>query len=392
MSETAHFEATPAVSGMPDWYPELLASVSRQIRAGRSRAISAANREMLLAYWSIGKELSARESAEGWGSKVVTRLSADVRSAFPEAKGFSPRNLRYMKSFAQAWPDFPMLQQPVATLPWGHNVVLLDKLDQEENRLWYAERALAEGWSRSVLALQIDSKAHARSGKAVTNFKDTLPPPGSDLAVQAFKDPYVFDFVAMTGKRDERDLEHQLVVHVEKFLLELGRGFAFVGRQVRLTVDGDEFYADLLFYTSGCAASWSLNSRPARSSPNTWDKSTCTCPPSMICSAIPTTSRLLACCSAGPRTTWWPNTPCGDSANQSGSRNGRPKSWPPSRKSSPPRCPASHCWNPNSAGRALNRRRPTVVGRLVYLPPERRTHARREAGSSNKHSAPQAGA
>lgn len=248
MSETAHFEATPAVSGMPDWYPELFASVSRQIHGGRSRAISAANREMLLAYWNIGKELSARESAEGWGSKVVTRLSADVRSAFPEAKGFSPRNLRYMKSFAQAWPHFPMLQQPVATLPWGHNVVLLDKLDQEENRLWYAERALAEGWSRNVLALQIDSKAHARSGKAVTNFKDTLPPPGSDLAVQAFKDPYVFDFVAMSGKRDERDLEHQLVVHVEKFLLELGRGFAFVGRQVRLTVDGDEFYADLLFY------------------------------------------------------------------------------------------------------------------------------------------------
>jgi len=248
MSETAQFEATPAVSGMPAWYPELLASVSRQVHSGRSRAISAANREMLLAYWNIGKELSARESAEGWGSKVVTRLSADVRAAFPEAKGFSPRNLRYMKSFAQAWPDFPMLQQPVATLPWGHNVVLLDKLDHEENRLWYAERALAEGWSRSILSLQIDSKAHRRSGKAVTNFKNTLPPPGSDLAVQSFKDPYVFDFVAMTGKRDERDLEQQLVVHVEKFLLELGRGFAFVGRQVRLTVDGEEFYADLLFY------------------------------------------------------------------------------------------------------------------------------------------------
>lgn len=248
MSETAHFEAAPAVSGMPAWYPELLASVSRQIHGGRSRAISAANREMLLAYWNIGKELSGRESAEGWGSKVVTRLSADVRAAFPEAKGFSPRNLRYMKSFAQAWPDFPMLQQPVATLPWGHNVVLLDKLDREEHRLWYAERALAEGWSRSVLALQIDSNAHDRSGKAITNFRDTLPPPGSDLAVQSFKDPYVFDFVAMTGKRDERDLEHQLVVHVEKFLLELGRGFAFVGRQVRLTVEGDEFYADLLFY------------------------------------------------------------------------------------------------------------------------------------------------
>ncbi|MGW9412433.1 PDDEXK nuclease domain-containing protein [Arthrobacter cupressi] len=248
MTETAHFEATPAATAMPAWYPELLASVSRQVHGGRSRAISAANREMLLAYWNIGNELSQRESAEGWGSKVVTRLSADVRAAFPEAKGFSPRNLRYMKSFAQAWPDFPILQQPVATLPWGHNVLLIDKLDQRESRLWYAEQALTEGWSRSVLALQIDSKAHKRSGKAVTNFRETLPPPGSDLAVQSFKDPYVFDFVAMTGKRNERELEHQLIVHVEKFLLELGRGFAFVGRQVRLTVDGDEFYADLLFY------------------------------------------------------------------------------------------------------------------------------------------------
>jgi predicted nuclease of restriction endonuclease-like (RecB) superfamily len=248
MSAPASFESTPAKSVMPAWYPELLASVSRQIHSGRTRAVSAANREMLLSYWAIGKQLAERESAEGWGSKVVTRLSADIRSAFPEAKGFSPRNLRYMKSFAVAWPDFPMLQQSVATLPWGHNVILLDKLADQADRVWYADQALAEGWSRSVLAVQIETRLHERSGKAITNFKATMPPSDSDLAQQSFKDPYVFDFVAMSGKRDERDLENQLIRHVEKFLLELGQGFAFVGRQVRLTISSDEFFTDLLFY------------------------------------------------------------------------------------------------------------------------------------------------
>ncbi|QDG67313.1 DUF1016 domain-containing protein [Pseudarthrobacter sp. NIBRBAC000502772] len=248
VSTPASFESTPATSSMPDWYPELLASVASQVRSGRSRAISAANREMLLSYWVIGSELAKRESAQGWGSKVVTRLSADVRSAFPEARGFSPRNLRYMKSFAEAWPDFPMLQQPVATLPWGHNVILLDKLEDSGARRWYAAAAVENGWSRNVLAHHIETKLSERSGKAITNFKATLPPSDSDLAQQSFKDPYVFDFVAMTGKRNERELEGQLVVHVEKFLLELGQGFAFVGRQVRLTIGADEFFADLLFY------------------------------------------------------------------------------------------------------------------------------------------------
>ena len=233
---------------MPEWYPELLVAVSTQISTGRSRAALAANREMLLSYWTIGRELADRESAEGWGAKVVTRLSADVRSAFPDAKGFSPRNLRYMKSFAQAWPDFPMVQQAVATLPWGHNVLLIDKLSDPGTRLWYASAAVERGWSRNVLAHHIDTRLHERSGRAITNFKATLPPSESDLAEQSFKDPYIFDFLALTEKRDERGLENQLILHVEKFLLELGQGFAFVGRQVRLTVGDDEFYADLLFY------------------------------------------------------------------------------------------------------------------------------------------------
>lgn len=233
---------------MPDWYPELLASVAHQIDTGRSRAVSAANQELVRAYWSIGCELLARESQEGWGSKVVTRLSADLRDRFPEARGFSPWNLRYMKSFAAAWPDFAMLQTASATLPWSHHVLLLEKLAEPEERLWYMACAIAEGWAHSVLGHQIETGLRERSGKAINNFKATLPPSGSDLARQSFKDPYVFDFVSMTGKRNERELEGQLVLHVEKFLLELGQGFAFVGRQVRLTIGEDEFFADLLFY------------------------------------------------------------------------------------------------------------------------------------------------
>ena len=258
---------------MPNRYPELLANVSKEVIAGRSRAIAAVNREMLLSYWTIGRELANRELAQGWGAKVVTRLSADVRSAFPKARGFSPRNLRYMKSFAQAWQNFPMLQGPLATLPWYH-IALLEKLSDGETRLWYAATAVDHGWSRSVLAHHIEAKLHERSGEAITNFAATMPSPDSDLAQQSFKDLYVFDFLAMTDQRNERGPEDQLILHVEKFLLELGQGFAFVGRQVRLTIGDDEFYTDL------------------------------------------TTSRPSACCYSKLRTTWWPSTLCGASPNR----------------------------------------------------------------------------
>jgi predicted nuclease of restriction endonuclease-like (RecB) superfamily len=248
MSSPASFESTPAASGMPDWYPELLLSVSQEISTGRYRAVSAANQELVRSYWSIGRELLERESKEGWGSKVVTRLSADLRDRFPDARGFSPRNLRYMKAFASAWPDIAMLQMASATLPWSHHVLLLEKLAVPEERLWYMACAIEEGWSHSFLGQQIETRLYERSGKAITNFKSTLPPSDSNLAQQSFKDPYVFDFVSMTGNRNEREFEGQLILHVEKFLLELGQGFAFVGRQVRLTVGTDEFFADLLFY------------------------------------------------------------------------------------------------------------------------------------------------
>ncbi|ALO65798.1 hypothetical protein AS189_03955 [Arthrobacter alpinus] len=242
------FPPTPARSGMPKWYPEMLASVADKVSTGRVRAVAAVNRELVATYWAVGKELLTRETSEGWGAKVVLRLSTDLKERFPDAQGFSPRNLRYMKAFAEAWPDATMLQQPVATLAWGHNVMLLEKLDDAQTRLWYAAAAVEHGWSRNVLVHQIETRLHERSGQAISNFKAVLPAADSDHLQQTMKDPYIFDFVSMTDRHTENELETQLVEHVEKFLLELGQGFAFVGRQVRFVVGGDEFLADLLFY------------------------------------------------------------------------------------------------------------------------------------------------
>lgn len=230
------------------WYPELLEAVSDHISIGRRRAIAAANSELVATHWAIGREIAAREDNEGWGSKVVLRLSSDLRKRFPDAKGFSPRNLRYMRQLVVAWPDPTMLQGTLATLPWYHHIALLDKLSDAEEREWYAHAALEFGWSRDVLALQIERKVRARSGKAVSNFAATLPPEHSDLAQQATKDPYLFDFLDATAIVIERDLERGLIDHVGKFLVELGEGFAFVGRQVHLEVGGDDFYCDLLLY------------------------------------------------------------------------------------------------------------------------------------------------
>ncbi|MDQ5861391.1 MAG: DUF1016 N-terminal domain-containing protein, partial [Actinomycetota bacterium] len=185
MSIPASFESAPTASSMPDWYPDLLASVAIQINTGRFRAVATANQELVRSYWSIGHELLARESKEGWGSKVVTRLSTDLRDQFPEARGFSPRNLRYMKTFAAAWPDTTMLQTASATLPWSHHVLLLEKLNTPEERLWYMACAIDEGWSHSVLGHQIETQLRERAGKAITNFKATLPPSDSDLTQQS---------------------------------------------------------------------------------------------------------------------------------------------------------------------------------------------------------------
>lgn len=247
-NDQVRFPAVRANATVPDWYPELLGAVAEHVQAGRQRAVVAANQELVATYWQVGSEIVARMELEGWGARVVDRLSADLRERFPDAKGFSPRNLRYMRTFAEAWPVNTILQAPLARLPWYHHIALVEKLDDPDLRLWYARAAVEDGWSRNVLVQQIDGRLHERAGHAVTNFARTLPPADSDLAQQATRDPYLFDFVGIADTRREHDLEQALTGHVEKFLLELGQGFAFVGRQVHLEIGDADFYADLLFY------------------------------------------------------------------------------------------------------------------------------------------------
>lgn len=243
----AEFPRVPGRAMMPDWYGGLLDDVAGRVQTGSRRVARAVNTELLVTYWEIGNAISDRQSEEGWGAGVIERLSADLKARFPEARGFSPRSLRYMKTFAEAWKRDAILQQTVAELPWGHHLRLL-KINDPAVRHWYAERAVSQGWSRDVLALQIDTRLHEREGKAVTNFSAALEPEETDLAQRITKDPYIFDFLAQTDMKNERDLENGLVAHVSRFLLELGQGFAFVGRQVRLVINSDEFFCDLLFY------------------------------------------------------------------------------------------------------------------------------------------------
>ena len=235
---------TPAPSGYADW----LADLKTRIHSAQQRAALAVNRELVRLYWQIGQDILARQAAQGWGAKVIERLSQDLRSAFPEMKGFSRANLMYMRAFAAAWPDEKIVQQAVGQLPWGHNLVLLSQLKDPAQRLAYAESAIQHGWSRNVLNIHIETRLLERSGKAVSNFSTTLPAPQSDLARESLKDPYRFDFLGLSREAGERAIENALVKHVTEFLLELGAGFAFVGRQVLLDVGGDEFFIDLLFY------------------------------------------------------------------------------------------------------------------------------------------------
>ncbi|MEX3756880.1 PDDEXK nuclease domain-containing protein [Mycobacteroides abscessus] len=244
----ARFSAAATKSQVPGWYPELLDAVADHVQTGRQRAVAAANQELVVTYWRVGKEILARQHAKGWGARVIDRLSADLREQFPDAKGFSPRNLKYMRAFAAAWPDIAIVQRSAAQLPWRQHMVLLDKLDTSDLRLWCAQSAVEEGWSRDILVHQIDTQLHRRAGKAVTNFARTLPPSDSDLAQQVTRDPYLFDFIGIADVRREHELERALTDHVEKFLLELGQGFAFVGRQVHLEIGDTDFYADLIFY------------------------------------------------------------------------------------------------------------------------------------------------
>jgi predicted nuclease of restriction endonuclease-like (RecB) superfamily len=229
-------------------YATLLKSIKERIQAAQVRAAVAVNQELVLLYWGIGREILSRQAQEGWGKNVIPRLSRDLASEFPEMKGLSPRNLGYMKAFAEAWPDEPILQQPAAKLPWFHNCIILDRIKNQAERLWYIQAAIEHGWSRNVLVVQIEAGLYRRQGKAITNFTKALPAPQSDLAQQLLKDPYNFDFLMLSKDADEREVETGLVAHIQKFLLELGTGFAFVGRQYPLAIAGDDYRLDLLFY------------------------------------------------------------------------------------------------------------------------------------------------
>ena len=246
--ENVIIPVAPLESEMDTPYFDLRDSIVARIRETRLRFLIQANAGMIELYWNIGNDILQRQKSEGWGARVIDRLSADIKKAFPEMSGFSARNLGNMKRFASIWPDSAILQHPVAKLQWRSILKLIAKLNDNARREWYAQKALKNGWSSVVLDHMIDLRFIEREGKAVTNFEAALPPSDSDMAVQTFKDPYLFDFIGTAETRREAEVERALVEHMEKFLLELGQGFAFVGRQVHLEVGGDDFYIDLLFY------------------------------------------------------------------------------------------------------------------------------------------------
>ena len=254
------------MSQLPDNYIPILNLLKEKIRTAKMRAVLSANAHMLMTYWEIGHAILQQQDLEGWGTKVIDRLGADLRAEFPDIKGLSERNLKYMRAFAEAYPEFvqqpvaqlqlsnnqeiEIMQQAVAQLPWGHHTVILTKLKQKEERLFYIRKCIENNWSRNVLVSQIESNLVKRVGGALNNFSVTLPAPQSDLANEVLKNPYVLDFIVSSEKMQERDLENALIAHIEKFMLELGKGFAFVGRQYLLKVEEDEYFIDLLFYNT----------------------------------------------------------------------------------------------------------------------------------------------
>ncbi len=229
-------------------YAEFLEELKVKVSTSRYKAARAANQELILLYYQIGKEIVQRQDLHGWGAKIIDQLSKDLASAFPEMKGFSPRNLKYMRKFSLEYQDDAFVQQAVAQLPWGHNVFLMNLVPDYQERLFYIHKAIEHGWSRNIMVMQIEKGLYQREGKAISNFKDKLPSPQSDLAHHTLKDPYIFDFLSLGQEAQEREVEKGLVAHMEKFLLELGAGFAFVGRQYHLEIGQKDFYIDLLFY------------------------------------------------------------------------------------------------------------------------------------------------
>ena len=232
----------------PDDYDDFFRNLKERIRSTQVKAALAVNRELVLLYWQIGREILQRQQNEGWGAKVIERLARDLRLEFPEITGFSRTNLLYMRAFAEAYPDEQFVHQLGGQIPWKHNCALIDKVKDPAQRIWYIQKTIENSWSRNVLIHQIEGDLYSRQGGALTNFQETLPAPQSDLAQSLLKSEYNLEFLDLRERILERDLERALLGHMQKFLLELGVGFAFVGSQYRLEVEGDEFFVDLLFY------------------------------------------------------------------------------------------------------------------------------------------------
>jgi predicted nuclease of restriction endonuclease-like (RecB) superfamily len=234
-------------------YTKFITLLKTKIRSAQIKGAIAVNRELIRLYWEIGEDIVEKQEKEGWGSKVLEKMSKDLQNEFPGIEGFSRSNIFRMKAFftaygkvAQAVRQLDLL--PIFSIPWGHNILLLQKLKDADERLWYASKVIEHGWSRSILTVWIENDLYKREGKAITNFKNVLPASQSDLAQQALKDPYVFDFLTLHKEHLEKDLEDGLVNHIQKFLIELGQGFSFVGQQYPIKAGEQDLYIDLLFY------------------------------------------------------------------------------------------------------------------------------------------------
>ena len=229
-------------------YQVFLEEIKHNIQSAQIKAALSVNRSLIELYLTIGNRILEKQDEEGWGKSVIERLSQDLKRSFPHLKGFSPRNLWDMRRLSESVRDNPILRQVVAEIPWGHNLVLLNKIKDAQEREWYIRKIIEHGWSRNVLSLQIETDLYHRTGKAIANFERTLPTPQSDLARETFKDPYVFDFLNLGEEAHERAIEKELVKHITSFLLELDAGFAFVGNQYLLKVADKDYFLDLLFY------------------------------------------------------------------------------------------------------------------------------------------------
>ena len=228
-------------------YKKVFSDIKKEISRAQYKAVQVVNRELINMYWNVGKVILENSK---WGNKFVNNLSVDLKLEFPQITGFSVRNLKYMRKLAEEYPDFEFVQQVVAQIPWGHNIILLDKIKNKEERNWYIKQSITNGWSRSVLIMQISSNLYKRQAslQKVSNFSSTLPDIQSDLALQTMKDPYIFDFISLKGKAKEAEIEKAMINRIKDVLIELGNGFAFVGNQYKITVGEKDFYIDLLFY------------------------------------------------------------------------------------------------------------------------------------------------